>query len=625
VTEELALDYATWLTRELLVIFGPSGLPLGEGEAILSGDGATVPAVFRGVAFPAGGNCAEQQEEWKLVTAFVAGENPAVRSNSLFVRATDGEAGSGIQLSLTDLGTVMRTCKAVLDDAARARALELIVSSVRHSGSSSVNLSKRMLIIREALRHRPPPVIVQPDHRQGAAIEIVVATSDRHFYVQGWVRDDEAPITRLTAISPEGERVEIFEEMFRYPRPDVEELYDDSPHVRGVSKPGFIALLELEAPSYIEDGWVLEMQNAAATEVGITTSRVVSDVVLARRAILEHLPFHALPDELLMSTKVFPALERLQERARELSAVASVTDYGEVSEDADVSIVIPLYRQIRFIEHQLAQFARDPELAQAELVFVLDSPELDKELRDYASHMFRLYRIPFRVVTMARGSGFAAATNHGVRQSSGRLLLLLNSDVIPDRPGWLGRMQEFYDSQDNIGALGVKLLYEDGALQHAGMYFQVVDDTALAGAWANVHYFKGMNRDLAPANVTRRVPAVTGACLMISRELLEQVGGLPDVYVQGDHEDSELCLRLIETGRENWYLADVELYHLEGQSYESELRGMTALYNRWLHTRRWGDLIATVMSEYQKPGAVDGAPSDTSPAQQAGVGLPARR
>jgi GT2 family glycosyltransferase len=119
--------------------------------------------------------------------------------------------------------------------------------------------------------------------------------------------------------------------------------------------------------------------------------------------------------------------------------------------------------------------------------------------------------------------------------------------------------------------------------------------------WQNMHYYKGMHRSLPAANVTRSVPAVTGACLMIARALYQQAGGFQDTYLQGDHEDSDLCLRLVQLGYENWYLADVELYHLEAQSYPGPLRGLTALYNRWLHTRMWNEQIEALMNRYSSP------------------------
>jgi GT2 family glycosyltransferase len=57
--------------------------------------------------------------------------------------------------------------------------------------------------------------------------------------------------------------------------------------------------------------------------------------------------------------------------------------------------------------------------------------------------------------------------------------------------------------------------------------------------------------------------------------------------VRGDYEDSDLCLRLREQGRESWYQADVELYHLEGQSYPTPERASASRYNQWLHSDLW--------------------------------------
>ena len=84
--------------------------------------------------------------------------------------------------------------------------------------------------------------------------------------------------------------------------------------------------------------------------------------------------------------------------------------------------------------------------------------------------------------------------------------------------------------------------------------------------------------------------------MMIDRELYEELGGLSGKYVRGDYEDFDLCMRLIEKGRENWYLPDAELYHLEGQSYSPERPRIPAnRYNVWLHTHLWGKKIAELM------------------------------
>jgi GT2 family glycosyltransferase len=206
--------------------------------------------------------------------------------------------------------------------------------------------------------------------------------------------------------------------------------------------------------------------------------------------------------------------------------------------------------------------------------------------------------VPFRVAVLDRNVGFSTANNLGASLARGRLLTLLNSDVLPDRPGWAPALAAFHDATPEIGALGPKLLFEDDSLQHAGLYFRRLAPNA---AWSNEHFFKGLHRALPAANVARPVPAVTGACLMIARDLYQDMGGLRGTYVQGDYEDSDLCLRLIDAGHTNWYCAQIELYHLEAQSFDHGLRQLTGRYNCRLHSHLWDATIEEVMSRYE-PG-----------------------
>ena len=107
--------------------------------------------------------------------------------------------------------------------------------------------------------------------------------------------------------------------------------------------------------------------------------------------------------------------------------------------------------------------------------------------------------MPFRVVQLTRNAGYATANNLGASVARGRLLLFFNSDMIPDRPGWLERMASFYDGTPDIGALGPKLLFEDDSVQHAGMYFE---RESSSGQWGDLHYFKGWCRATPAATVT---------------------------------------------------------------------------------------------------------------------------
>ena len=295
-----------------------------------------------------------------------------------------------------------------------------------------------------------------------------------------------------------------------------------------------------------------------------------------------------LPDEELMESHVRPAIERLQQQAQDGARVKMVEQFGSAPPEPDVSIVIPLYKRVDLIEEQLAQFVLDDYLSLQDILYVLDSPEDEDELLELASRLHPLYGVPFRVAILKRNSGFANANNAGAEISRADLLLLMNSDVLPDRPGWLEQMVAFYGSQDDIGALGPKLLYEDDSIQHAGIHFHRAEGQPV---WQDAHYFKGLHRDFPDANVARVVPVVSGACMMIARERYDAMGGLHGGYVQGDYEDADICLRMMEAGSRNWYFPDAELYHLEALSYSSSLRVPANRYNAWLHTRMWGDRI----------------------------------
>ncbi len=496
-----------------------------------------------------------------------------------------------------DLRSLMRERLAALTTAERAGVLELLVE-VAGSGSAvdPLGMSTSMALARQGLREALPTCVVDRDEPHGLHLDAVLGLSDRSFYVRGWTLDAQAPLTRLTVVSPEGARAELLPGAHRVPRPDVDSFYEPQSDC-STDDIGFIAHVELPAPSRLSDGWVLEMENALEVAHEVRGPIVSADPLLARAAILADLYKERRWDTPLMD-HVEPAVRSIQDQIDERTEIEEVVQFGEPPTDPDASIVVPLYGRIDFLEQQIAQFVHDPEIRESDLIYVLDSPELTSALLDSAAQLFELYDVPFRVAILSHNGGYSIANNRGASLARGRLLLLLNSDVLPDRPGWLSRMAAFYDAQDGIGAVGPKLLFEDDTLQHAGICFQQPPGS---GAWENQHFFKGLHRDLPAANVARPVPAVTGACLLTERSLFEELGGLSGGFVQGDYEDTDLCLRLRQIGRETWYFPGVELYHLEGQSYALEARHATSRYNVWLHTRIWKDEIEGVMEQYDAP------------------------
>jgi GT2 family glycosyltransferase len=497
-----------------------------------------------------------------------------------------------------DLKALVREELAPHDAATREAVLDQLAGATAFEGTSSFELSASLYGIREVLRERLPRCEVSEDRLVGLAIEEILAIDGRSFWINGWMHDQDG-LGRVTLVSPEGARIDLTERAFRHERDDVAQFYS-ALGGEPTRDHGFVAHVTLPAPSRLPSGWLAELRTSDGLELEIECPAVSRDPLAVRSRILGELGQHGTVGGVLAAEHGRAALTALQERLVDEASVAEVDVYGEPPPDPAVSIVVPLYQRLDFLEHQLLHFSRDPELAAADLVYVLDSTDQREDLARMARELFALYELPFRVVNLTSGAGYAGANKLGIEVAAGDRLLLLNSDVIPDRPGWVGAMTAFYEETAGIGALGPKLLYEDDTLQHAGMYFHRRPG---AEVWENAHCFKGLHRSFAAANVARPVPAVTAACMMVDREVYEKAAGLPLHYVQGDYEDSELCLRIAATGRSNWYLPEVELYHLEGQSYTAGVRRIPSEYNMWLHSSIWGETIEELMAAFEPGGS----------------------
>jgi GT2 family glycosyltransferase len=171
---------------------------------------------------------------------------------------------------------------------------------------------------------------------------------------------------------------------------------------------------------------------------------------------------------------------------------------------------------------------------------------------------------------------------------------------VPDAPGWLAVLRSRLARDPRLAAVGPKLLYPDGAIQHAGLFFA----RDAEGGWGSNHYCKGWPRAHPPACRARRVPAITGAAFAVRRGAFEAVGGFCTEYVLGDFEDSDLCLKLHAAGHAIAYEPAAELIHHERQSiaaHHGHAGSLAAAYNRRLHDARWAEAIAALMRRHAAP------------------------
>lgn len=442
------------------------------------------------------------------------------------------------------------------------------------------------------LRARPPLRHDSGQHPVAAALELALPDRRGGLFLRGWLRDPHGLVRAMQLRLPWGEVCLPQDAIGRFARPDLAARYARAPH-GGEAPQGFVAHLPEIGGEAPQPELVLTLESGAPITL-VPPLRTLAPAA-ARDAVLASVP-PAAAREPIMAACLAPAAARLHQAALAGSRAPEVLRIGTPVARPKVSVLIPLYRTLSFLRAQVAAFACDPAWSEVETIFVLDSPEQGTEVEHLLRGLHLMHGVAFTLVVMPRNMGYAAANNAGASVARAPLLLLLNSDVLPDRPGWLGALAAPLADR-RVGAAGPKLLFEDSSIQHAGLFF----DRDVDGIWFNRHYFKGFPRGFAPAGRARPVPAVTGAALLVRQKLFEQAGGVTEDYIIGDYEDSDLCLKLRAAGAAIAYVPQAELWHFERRSitaHRGYTRTLASLYNRRLHHARWDSAIAALMAGF---------------------------
>lgn len=401
-----------------------------------------------------------------------------------------------------------------------------------------------------------------------------------------WVQTEKLPAVWLESAA--GHVVDVLPS-FRRARDDVQDAFRGQ-FPKTSARPGFVGVLDgiqvgdtvtlrAQTPSGIVD--------LATKEVGALPENPKDQAAMVFGFAPEMMRFGEFAEKALVPV-LSDAIE-VSQRQWDL-APTYTRDFGTSPERPRVSVIVPLYGRIDFVEHQLLEFSRDTWLREnAEIIYVLDDPSLQERFLAECSAHHQLYGMPFRAVWSPLNRGFSGANNFGARQARGEELLFLNSDAFPREPGWLRRMSDTLREQDRAGIVGARLLFAGGGLQHAGMQSLMKEDLQV---WINHHPYSGLDPQLDPAGeLPAVVPAVTGACLLISRELFDEIGQWDTGYLVGDFEDSDLCYKVRDAGYEVVYEPRAVLTHLERQSFGllggGDFRFRVTLLNAFRHQGRW--------------------------------------
>lgn len=190
---------------------------------------------------------------------------------------------------------------------------------------------------------------------------------------------------------------------------------------------------------------------------------------------------------------------------------------------------------------------------------------VDNASSDGSAEMVRQRFPQVRLIENDRNVGFAKANNQAIQVSSGRYVLLLNSDTRV-HPGALQTLVTFMDRQAGCGAAGAALLNGDGSLQESCQ----PTPTPLREAWRLFHLDRlwSLSRyemQHWDSERPRPVDVLQGACLMLRRQALDEVGLLDEDYFMYS-EEVDLCYRLRRAGWQVWWVPGARVTHYGGQS-----------------------------------------------------------
>ena len=280
----------------------------------------------------------------------------------------------------------------------------------------------------------------------------------------------------------------------------------------------------------------------------------------ARGAVADHLRTHGYEHFKITSTRAFETIFKIT---------------YEIKGEPKISIVIANKDHVEDLRRCISSIREKSTYENYEIVVVENNSETDeifayyKELTndtfDKAMKHGDVAVSEDNVVKIVKYEGefnYSAINNLGVEKTDGEYILLLNNDTQVITVNWMEELL-MYAQREDVGAVGGKLFYANKTIQHAG----VVIGLGAHRTAGHTHY--GQSREnlgyMGRLCYTQNVTAVTGACLMVKKELFEKVGGL-DTGFAVSLNDVDFCLKLRKEGYLNVFTPFAELYHFESIS-----------------------------------------------------------
>ena len=236
--------------------------------------------------------------------------------------------------------------------------------------------------------------------------------------------------------------------------------------------------------------------------------------------------------------------------------------FNLLDEEPLVSIIIPMKDNWELSDACIASILEKSTYQHYEILILNNRSEKDDTITWLREMQLKDKRIC--VIDADMEFNWSKLNNFGIRHSKGEVFIFLNNDIVVISPDWIEKLAE-NALRDDIGVVGAQLLFADNTIQHAGVVVGI-------GGWAG-HIFSGLDPvhngfSYVSPMISRNVLAVTGACMAVSKKLIDTIGAFDENFIICG-SDVELCIRAYENGYNNLYNARVKLYHFESKSRDS--------------------------------------------------------
>ncbi|PWB56950.1 MAG: glycosyl transferase family 2 [Candidatus Methanoperedenaceae archaeon] len=263
----------------------------------------------------------------------------------------------------------------------------------------------------------------------------------------------------------------------------------------------------------------------------------------------------------------------------------------EIIGNPGVSIIIPTKDGINVLRKCIESIEKITKYTNYEII-IIDNNSKDPRTLDYMKTIGQ--RSNIRVLRYEKPFNFSAINNFAARHSKNEYLLFLNDDTEVISEEWLSSMLEHVQRKE-VGAVGCKLLYPDNMIQHAGLILGISGKPGMPGVAGHEHKHLPDNDPgyFRIPHVIHNVSAVTAACIMIRKEVFEEVMGF-DENLTIAFNDVDLCLRIREKGYLIVYTPYSKLYHHESFSrgYEDTPEKIERFSKEFNYMReKWGKII----------------------------------